>query len=63
MTPRALKLPTSEIIIKSGIAGTLGTALRLHVKFHPYKSGGGGKCFSHAEGGGGGRFEVVLTLF
>ena len=34
------------------------------MKFYPYKKGGG-KSFSHAEGGGGGRgttsFEVVLT--
>ena len=36
-----------------------------HVKFYPYKKGGGdGKSFSHAKGGGGGgitSFEVVLT--
>ena len=34
------------------------------VKFYPYEKGEGGKCFSHAEGGGGhkmfwGSFYVV----
>ena len=29
---------------KTGVGG--------HVKFYPYERGGGGKSFSHAEGGG-----------
>ena len=33
------------------------------VKFCPYVKGGGGKCFRHAEGGGGTKsFRVVFML-
>ena len=34
-----------------------------HVKFDPYEKGGGGKSFSHADGGGGDTtsFGVVFT--
>ena len=32
------------------------------MKFYPHeKGGGGGKSFSHAEGGGTKRFGVVIT--
>ena len=31
-----------------------------HVKFYPYEKGGG-KSFSHAEGGGQKKFGVVFT--
>ena len=33
-----------------------------HVKFYPYKRGGGGKSFSHPDGGGGGA-QTVLRYF
>ena len=31
--------------------GGLQNKRRGHVKFYPYEKGGGGKSFSHAEGG------------
>ena len=36
-------------------------AVKLLVKFYPYKKGGGGIVFSHSEGRSTTSFEVVLT--
>ena len=35
----------------TGRGGGLQNGRGWHVKFYPYEKGGGGKSFSHAEGG------------
>ena len=63
---------TKGSVINDGEGGGLQNERGEHVRFYPYKKGGGckmGKGFGHAEGGRGGggggggqnSFEVVLT--